>query len=586
LQNIEWDYFLGKERTDGTIINNAYFYCVDNYVIRRTINEQDIKNSVICINFKNMERFLQESFNSYLDQLGNKNKIFYDINFIEEWFNESIFLSLFKELNNKYFQIKKFYFNLKAIEQLKDDSIKIPENSLILPNVYIEGLDKTTLKKMSKRNENQNIDPLTCFIMSMTPARFNLNSEKFNERAPFSNVLFLRDLGINLVGPIEFVFYLNRGVLAKRNYKTLNNEGRVLHYSTKAPFIKIPFIKNPIIDKKNPLYLGLEWELEASQNVFHKSLIKNLADSPMGDHFVMKFDRSLDNRRGFEIATVPATLAVHKDILGKFYNEEYQFHRKFSSSKRTAIHIHIDKKAFTKLSLGKFVAFINNNDNFTFIQKMAGRSFSTEKTLNQNTKNYCRKLDLEAHPQISNYKNKGIDISAKVVHNSYDGKRMPLTLFTHYTGIYVHPETVEVRIFKSTNKKTNLFRKMEFIDCLVRFVKTGNYSLQQMTVYDFVEFCLKPENKKQYPNLLNWLAEKNYVERERVKIKNKHKFKYIYRNSTLEKPQNNIYYNKCLAKEISVPEKRINDSLVNRDSGLNRENILFGTMSGSSFTSF
>ena len=367
----------------------------------------------------------------------------------------------------------------------------------------------------------------------------------------------LHTVTMRIDGEMPFVFGIqyqsNTITGVTENKYTRNNDGELMSYSSKVHEYKISFLMSPeeesffkakekeykdsilkwkkekdaYIDTHGdtypipkpskhphdePIFLGLELELNAryphrsSGGV--KGIIKKIADSKIGDHVLMKSDGSI-GMYGIEIVTVPATLAYHKKIfMDHFFGSPNEFHKMLMATDQCGIHVHISKKSFTELDLGKFMTFINKKENTAFIDAVANRPHNT----------YCVRNALAG-------KNKfGIDISAKVVQQACKGRLVKNKLsfsriedFNRRQAVNLqNAHTVEVRAFKSSNDKNNVLRKLEFCESLVKFVR--NHSMQQMTLYDYVNFMLDKANKSAYPHMIKWLASKDFIGHERKKI--------------------------------------------------------------------
>lgn len=270
-----------------------------------------------------------------------------------------------------------------------------------------------------------------------------------------------------------------------------------------------------------PIYLGVEMEVipkgALRNNGEVNELIKEIANSPFGHHCVMKSDSSI-GLEGFEIVTTPSTLKYHKEAFEKnFFGKPFMFHKKIQAAQSCGIHVHIAKNVFTKLTLGKFITFMNSVDNTEFINNMANRAENR----------FCSKLSLQGK------NTKGMDVSAKIASGiSLSDRNTHLPRGALNFG---KPHTVEVRIFKSTNSMNNLFRKLEFCEALVKFVRV--HSIQEMTAWHFVEWFINDkEVQNSYPYLRKWLASKNYVNHSTRRIKGKNKLVHLYGENLMTKP--------------------------------------------------
>lgn len=303
---------------------------------------------------------------------------------------------------------------------------------------------------------------------------------------------------------------------------------------------------------KRPIHMGVEIEIlprgDERNEEGARSVIRDIANSGFGNHAIIKADSSIGDY-GFEIVTVPATLNYHRTMFEEhFFKTETNIHKRLMSTDRCGIHVHITKEAFTRLSLGKFVAFINSPENSEFMDAMANRAPT----------HYCQRMTLKG-------KNKNkVDVSAVLA------KKVSLTRATAAAhdndvrraavNIMCSQKTIEVRIFKSSNTKNNILRKIEFCHALCLFARSR--SLQQMTVYDFVDFLLEKENKKEYSYLVKWLAHKGYVGHEKAKIKGRSKLVHVYGTNKITQPDST--YHAGLAKKKTTKQ-------INREASILQE---------------
>jgi hypothetical protein len=351
--------------------------------------------------------------------------------------------------------------------------------------------------------------------------------------------------------------------ILKVSHKTSNNKGSLLSYNTKVDTTKVPFKMLPSeetyfgredeLQKKRmeewrqkgglrpkrhphtqPIFMGIEIEAVMTKPFestpdFSK-FVADVSNSGFGDHMIMKSDSSLGSNYGLEIVTIPATLGYHKKMFDEhFYKIENNFENRIMGTDKCGIHIHIAKNCFTTMDLGKFMAFINSRDNATFIDNIAGRSNNA----------YALKVPLAGK------NTKGVDRSVRVVKsacidghlkNGLSTHGLPPTTETRRVAVNItNKHTIEVRIFKSSQRQNNLFMKMEFCEALVKFVRC--HSMQQMTTYDFVQFILDSANKKEYPYLVRWLASKNYVGHTKKKVKGKTKLFHVYSENKIPVPE-------------------------------------------------
>ncbi len=387
-------------------------------------------------------------------------------------------------------------------------------------------------------------------------------------------------IGLTYNFPVEMSIRVQAQDAVQRNRKNKNNDGFMLNYMAKVPDFKRSFLmteaethtfgakeeklkarlreynkeKAKLMDKyhrgdfgekegrllmgkikmlklpktnpsERPVFLGVEVEYtpRKGNDTDRMEIIRDMANTPFGDHMIVKSDRSIETDErgnpsyGLEIVTIPATLGWHKKMFDDhFFNEKNAFHKRVIAPPQCGIHVHVDKAAFTRLTLGKFITFINAPQTQDFVNDLAGRGENQ----------YCARFKLKGKNK------KGIDQSVAIANRiNMNGKtdHLPRSAI----NVQTIDKTVEVRIFKSSNNRNNVLRKIEFCDALVHFCRVAG--AQQITVYDFVEFLLQKENKKDYPCMIKWLGSRKYIGHTRDKIKGQNKLAHVYGTNLVTK---------------------------------------------------
>lgn len=78
--------------------------------------------------------------------------------------------------------------------------------------------------------------------------------------------------------------------------------------------------------------------------------------------------------------------------------------------------------------------------------------------------------------------------------------------------------TVEFRLFKGTMNPTSVFRYLEFVDSLVRFVATTSASDEGVHFETYLKFLVTDSfNVARYENLVTFLLDKKYIERKNIR---------------------------------------------------------------------
>ena len=106
-------------------------------------------------------------------------------------------------------------------------------------------------------------------------------------------------------------------------------------------------------------------ELELVTRGFVNDAVENIRSHLGEDYCICKTDGSLPGG-GLEIVTAPRALTEHIET---FKNWTIDSDYYAWNGGRCGMHIHMDSRAFTKLTLGKFIMFVNADSNADFIRK-------------------------------------------------------------------------------------------------------------------------------------------------------------------------------------------------------------------------
>lgn len=208
-------------------------------------------------------------------------------------------------------------------------------------------------------------------------------------------------------------------------------------------------------ETKERLY-GVELEYEG---VFARDVNMNLKGFA-----VAKNDGSISN--GVELVTRPACMATQKQMLKKFYDAV-----RTQAASNTGMHVHVDKKRLSQFQIGVIIEFMNNEDNYPFIEQIAGRDFKNNHYCKQNSK-------LKAWHGIQ---------------YDYDQYKYFRTSNNRYEAINLQKHaTIEFRIFSSPESWEEFCAKLSFVDALV-------------------DFCNPYITNLSYKNRISWINFKNYV---------------------------------------------------------------------------
>ncbi len=116
-------------------------------------------------------------------------------------------------------------------------------------------------------------------------------------------------------------------------------------------------------------HMGIELEVETKYRDGVRDAIEDMRDHFRSSYAIYKSDGSL-SASGIEIVTQPTSLGRHVE---KFSTWTPAPSLRAWDTGRCGMHVHIDSRAFSALTLGKFITFFNDTKNATFIRQIAGR---------------------------------------------------------------------------------------------------------------------------------------------------------------------------------------------------------------------
>lgn len=232
----------------------------------------------------------------------------------------------------------------------------------------------------------------------------------------------------------------------------------------------------------NALVFGVELEMEPTRGNSQSTLCKLLGVQGDGSTFILKSDGSLTE--GVELVTTPLTLDQHKDPNGvmpwaKVLNKVNAESRAKSGkgTEHCGIHIHINKKALSALTIGKMLVFLNSETLSPLISIIAQRGSGS----------YCKR----------DSKKKIIDGGVTRGADRYD-----------IMNISVNHPTCEVRMFKGNLRPERVLKNIEFCHALVMYCRQT--SMQDLSDWgNFSRWLL--QNRGVYDNLVQFLIDKNAV---------------------------------------------------------------------------
>lgn len=238
--------------------------------------------------------------------------------------------------------------------------------------------------------------------------------------------------------------------------------------------------------------LGIELEMTSGDNSCEPAA--ESVRSRLGSSYcIIKHDGSLPHN-GFEVVTSPHGLSTH---IEKFKAWDIDPAYRAWNTGKCGMHVHIDSRAFTQLTLGKFLMFINSNGNVDFIRKIAGRHPSVD----DQARSYCA----AEHQSILNNPKQAVKGKSgeryRMVNmcnlGAREAIRLGLSLDNSYNGKY---NTVELRIFRASLKKERLLAQIEFTHASVMFCRVASW--RDLNGTSFVKWLKTVAG--QYPALVKW----------------------------------------------------------------------------------
>lgn len=221
--------------------------------------------------------------------------------------------------------------------------------------------------------------------------------------------------------------------------------------------------------------MGIELEVEV-KDTWSGSRHESLQDcndyfndrDRLGQYAMFKRDGSLSDSRGFEIVTAARRLNDH---IRMFKGWEPSNLISWSAL-HCGMHVHLDSRAFTALSLGKFLMFYNDGRNADLIRRVAGRHPLRDET----ARSYAGSLDQSNVVNPAKVKKAAGTHRYRMVNltnlTGPEQERLKQEAHRDSKGSY---STVEVRIFRGTLKKDRLLAQIEMAHASVMFCRVTSW---------------------------------------------------------------------------------------------------------------
>ena len=238
--------------------------------------------------------------------------------------------------------------------------------------------------------------------------------------------------------------------------------------------------------------MGIELEMTSGDDSSHEAA--ESVRSRLGTSYcIIKSDGSLPHN-GFEVVTMPHGLTKHIETFKAWdINPTY---RAWNTGK-CGMHVHIDSRAFTQLTLGKFLMFINSNGNVDFIRKIAGRHPSVD----DQARSYCaaehQSILVNPKQAVKGKSGERYRMVNMMNLGKREALRLGLSMDNSYNGKY---NTVELRIFRASLKKERLLAQIEFTHAAVMFCRVASW--RDLNGASFIKWLRTVVG--QYPALTKW----------------------------------------------------------------------------------
>ena len=241
--------------------------------------------------------------------------------------------------------------------------------------------------------------------------------------------------------------------------------------------------------------MGVELEMCAGSRSSVDDAVADVRTRLGEDYIICKSDGSLPSD-GFEVVTAPRGLEEH---IRRFKAWEVKPTYRAWNAKQCGLHVHVDSRAFTQMTLGKFLMFINADGNADFIRSLAGR----HPKMDDQARNYCAAEDQSVITDpLKAVKGKGANRYRMVNVTNMDKDeltRLGLN-WRQYDTSGRKFNTVELRIFRASLKKERLLAQIEFAHAAVMFVRAASY--RDLTEGAFKGWLAK--SHVLYPHLAAW----------------------------------------------------------------------------------
>lgn len=233
---------------------------------------------------------------------------------------------------------------------------------------------------------------------------------------------------------------------------------------------------------RNALVYGVELEMEAIDGWCVDDAVEELGGRAKGDRFILKEDGSL--KEGCELACAPMTLGEHREYWPRILQPGLlRVAHSGAGTDRCGIHVHINRRALSDLTVGKIQAFANNQSADGLVSCIAQRSYS----------GYAK-----------------ASWGKKVAEGRYDNE-------DRYERVNTRSDTIEIRLFRGNLRPERVVKNVEFCDAVAKWAKTASVKVVEGpgAAENFLYWLDK--RRKDYPTLVGFLVERGRMMDMRMK---------------------------------------------------------------------
>jgi len=215
----------------------------------------------------------------------------------------------------------------------------------------------------------------------------------------------------------------------------------------------------PDVTPKNALCFGVELEMEPRRNTTQAEVCRALDGARGNGTYILKEDGSLDS--GVELVTLPYTLDYHResfDWRGVLRGVQ-TIARSGAGTNNCGMHVHVNRKAVSPLTVGKVLVFLNSSHNAGLVATIAQRS----------NNGYARRD------------------SSKKITDIYGCNRYDML---NVSG----DSTIEFRLFKGNLRPERVIKNLEFCHAIIRFCESTGIKKSTLGTNFLAWIAIGPKN--------------------------------------------------------------------------------------------